>query len=145
MTFISSYSYIVVRMRSQTERSFYFHWKNVPEMYLKMNQSVKKPWHRPSMGVALFRVMCSWHRSAVPTVSAHVTWCSWLFFAVFDCIFQNSLCCWWGRTHGRTEKTTVCIWHLFQTKWQISWRWANFATQAEGRKSKNVFFSRLST
>ena len=80
-------------------------------MYLKINQSVKKPWHRPSMGVALFRVMCSWHRAAVPTVSAHVTWCSWLFFAVFDCIFQNPLCCWRGRTQGRTEKTTVCM-HL---------------------------------
>ena len=69
-----------------------------------------------------------------------MTWCSWLFFAVFDCIFQNPLCCWWGRTQGRTEKTTVCIWQLFQTKWQISWRWANFATQAEERKSNNVFF-----
>ena len=32
------------------------------------------------------------------------------------------------------KKTTVCIWQLFQTKWQTSWRWANFAT-----------FSRLST
>ena len=31
---------------------FHFLVKNCPKMYLKINRSVKTPWHRPSMGVA---------------------------------------------------------------------------------------------
>ena len=39
-------------MRPWTWWRFYFRGKKCPEMCLKINRSVKTPWHRPSMGVA---------------------------------------------------------------------------------------------
>ena len=52
ITFSFPFSYLILRMRSQTWWRFYFRGKNFSKMCLNMYWSVKAPWHRPCMGVA---------------------------------------------------------------------------------------------
>ena len=52
ITFSFSFWYLILRMPSQTRWGFYFRGKKCLKMCLKINCSVKTPWHRPSMGVA---------------------------------------------------------------------------------------------
>ena len=52
ITFSFSFWYLILRMPSQTRWGFYFRGKRCLEMCLKINWSIKTPWHRPSMGVA---------------------------------------------------------------------------------------------
>ena len=44
--------YLIIWKRALTWWRFYFHGKKCPKMCLKINWSVKTPWHWPSMGVA---------------------------------------------------------------------------------------------
>ena len=52
-TFSFPFWYLILRMGLQIWWRFYFRRKKCPKMCLKINWSVKTPWHRPSMRVAL--------------------------------------------------------------------------------------------